>query len=72
VLAALDALAIALYVETFHGTHTAEFGGIPPTGREVTLQFADIMRVRGGRITEHWLSMDQLSFMQQLGVIPAE
>jgi hypothetical protein len=28
------------------------------------------MRVRDGRITEHWLSMDQLSFMQQLGVIP--
>ncbi len=30
----------------------------------------DIMRVRDGRIVEHWLSMDQLSFMQQLGVIP--
>jgi hypothetical protein len=28
------------------------------------------MRVRNGRITEHWLCMDQLSFMQQLGVIP--
>jgi predicted ester cyclase len=28
------------------------------------------MRVRDGRIVEHWLSMDQLSFMQQLGVIP--
>jgi predicted ester cyclase len=58
--------------KTFHGTHTAEFGGIPPTGKPVTLQFVDIMRVRDGRITEHWLSMDQLSFMQQLGVIPTE
>jgi len=38
----------------------------------VTLQFVDIMRVREGRITEHWLCMDQLSFMQQLGVIPAQ
>jgi predicted SnoaL-like aldol condensation-catalyzing enzyme len=36
----------------------------------VTLTFVDIMRVRDGRITEHWLCMDQLSFMQQLGVIP--
>ncbi|MFZ0142366.1 MAG: ester cyclase [Aeromicrobium sp.] len=56
--------------KTFHGTHTAELAGIPPTGRTVTLQYVDIRRVRDGRITEHWLAMDQLSFMQQLGVIP--
>jgi steroid delta-isomerase-like uncharacterized protein len=58
--------------KTFSGTHEAEFFGIPATGNRVTLTFVDIMRVRDGRITEHWLSMDQLSFMQQLGVIPAE
>jgi steroid delta-isomerase-like uncharacterized protein len=56
--------------KTFTGTHKAEFAGIPATGKRVTLQFVDIMRVRDGRIIEHWLSMDQLSFMQQLGVIP--
>ena len=58
--------------KTLRGTHTAELAGIPPTGKPVTLQYVDIMRVRDGRITEHWLSMDQLSFMQQLGIIPAE
>jgi predicted ester cyclase len=26
--------------------------------------------VRNGRIVEHWLSMDQLSLLQQLGAIP--
>lgn len=57
--------------KTLRGTHTAPLGDLPPTGRPVTLQFVDIMRVRDGRIVEHWLSMDQLSFMQQLGVIPA-
>ncbi len=57
--------------KTFTGTHTGEFAGIPATGNRVTLQFVDIMRVRDGRIVEHWLSMDQLSFMQQLGVVPA-
>ena len=56
--------------KTFTGTHKADFAGIPPTGKRVTLQFVDIMRVRDGRIVEHWLSMDQLSFLQQLGVIP--
>jgi steroid delta-isomerase-like uncharacterized protein len=57
--------------KTLTGTHTADFAGIPATGKRVKLQFVDIMRVRDGRIVEHWLSMDQLSFMQQLGVIPA-
>jgi steroid delta-isomerase-like uncharacterized protein len=58
--------------KTFHGTHTEDFMGIPPTGKEVTLQFVDIMRVRDGQIVEHWLCMDQLNFMQQLGVIPEQ
>jgi steroid delta-isomerase-like uncharacterized protein len=57
--------------KTFSGTHTAEFNGIPPTGKEVTITFVDILRLRDGKIIEHWLSMDQLSFMQQLGVIPS-
>ena len=57
--------------KTFSGTHRGEFAGIPPTGKEVTLTYVDILRLRDGRIVEHWLSMDQLSFMQQLGVIPA-
>ena len=56
--------------KTFNGTHTAALGDIPATGRRVTLQYVDIMRVRNGRIVEHWLSMDQLSFLQQLGVMP--
>jgi steroid delta-isomerase-like uncharacterized protein len=56
--------------KTLTGTHTGEFMGIPATGNRVTLQFVDILRLRDGRIIEHWLSMDQLSFMQQLGVIP--
>jgi predicted ester cyclase len=56
--------------KTLRGTHTGALGELPPTGRAITLQFVDIMRVRGGKIVEHWLSMDQLSFMQQLGVIP--
>jgi steroid delta-isomerase-like uncharacterized protein len=55
--------------KTMTGTHTGEFNGIPPTGNRVEIQYVDILRLRDGRIIEHWLSMDQLSFMQQLGVI---
>jgi predicted ester cyclase len=56
--------------KTFTGTHTADFGDILATGKRVTLQYVDIMRLRDGRIVEHWMSMDQLSFLQQLGVAP--
>lgn len=43
---------------------------MPATGKRVTLQFVDIMRVRDGRIIEHWLSLNQLSWLQQLGLAP--
>jgi steroid delta-isomerase-like uncharacterized protein len=56
--------------KTFTRTHSTEFNGIPATGRRVTLQYVDILRVCDGKIVEHWLSMDQMSFMQQLGVLP--
>ncbi|HEV2070927.1 MAG TPA: ester cyclase [Acidimicrobiales bacterium] len=58
--------------KTLRGTHTGPLGDIHPTGQPVTLQYVDIMRVRDGRIVEHWLSMDQLSFMQQLGLVPTQ
>ena len=57
--------------KTFIGTNTGEFAGMPATGKHVTLQYVDIMRVQDGRIIEHWLSMDQLSWLQQLGLVPA-
>jgi steroid delta-isomerase-like uncharacterized protein len=57
--------------KTFSGTNTGEFAGMPATGRSVSLQYVDIMRVRDGRIVEHWLSMNQLLWLQQLGLAPA-
>jgi predicted ester cyclase len=56
--------------KTWTGTHTGDFYGILATGKRVTLQYVDIVRVRDGKIVEHWLSMDQLSFWQQLGFVP--
>ena len=56
---------------TFSGTHTGDFGEIAATGRRVTLQYVDILRFRDGKIIEHWHSLDQLSFLQQLGAVPS-
>jgi predicted ester cyclase len=49
--------------KTFAGTHTGEFMGSRRPGKRVELQYVDILRLRDGRIIEHWLSMDQLSFI---------
>ena len=55
------------------GTHLGEFMGIPPTERRVEMKFIDIMRFNSaGLVCEHWGVADQLSLMQQLGVVPAE
>ena len=53
------------------GTHRGDFAGIPPTGKQVSIQVFDLVRVIDGKITEHWGLSDQLSLLQQLGAIPA-
>jgi predicted ester cyclase len=56
---------------TCRGTQQGAFMGIPPTGKHVTVTAIDISRFAGGKSVEHWLEMDTLGMMQQLGVIPA-
>lgn len=53
------------------GTHQGEFMGIPATGRRVEVPLIDIMRVRDGKIAEHWGVRDDMTLMRQLGVMPA-
>ncbi|HWC10144.1 MAG TPA: ester cyclase [Acidimicrobiales bacterium] len=55
---------------TARGTHRAEVMGVAPTGREVVLPGINIFRVKDGRITERWGRLDDLGFLQQLGVVP--
>ena len=56
----------------FTGTHTGDFMDMPATGRSVDAQLVDIFRFDDdGRVSEHWGVMDQLTMMQQLGVVPA-
>jgi steroid delta-isomerase-like uncharacterized protein len=55
---------------TMRATHKGELFGIPATGKQVTVTGMSISRVAGGKIAESWNSSDQLSLMQQLGVVP--
>ena len=54
----------------FKGTHQGDLMGIAPTGKQVELPFIIIYRIAGDKIVQHWMSVDQMALMQQLGVVP--
>ncbi len=55
---------------TFNGTHTGEFSGVPATGKKITVKGVSIARIENGKIAEELDYMDDLGFLQQLGVMP--
>ena len=57
---------------TWTGTHKGELGGIPPTGRQVTVHGTEVLRIVGGKLVEAWDEVDYLGLMQQLGVLPSQ
>jgi steroid delta-isomerase-like uncharacterized protein len=54
------------------GTNQGSFLGMPATGQRVSVQGIDIVRLEGGKMVEHWLAIDQLGMLQQLGVMPTQ
>jgi steroid delta-isomerase-like uncharacterized protein len=56
--------------KTYHGTHQGVFLGVAPTGRKIQFETVDVMRVRNGKIVEHWGVANLFSLMQQLGAWP--
>jgi predicted ester cyclase len=48
------------------GTHKGEFLGVPPTGRTVTFDVIDILRVKDDAITDHWGVMNIMKLMAQI------
>ena len=54
----------------FRGNHRGEFQGIPPTDKEVNFTSMEFDRVVDGKVEEHWVEIDLLRVMGQLGAIP--
>lgn len=52
------------------GTHQGHLAGIPPTGKPATNSGVTIDHWTNGKVQEEWIFFDNLSVMQQLGVIP--
>jgi predicted ester cyclase len=51
-------------------THRGEYGGVPPTGREVEFTGISVYRIEGNRIAESWTIEDELGLMRQIGAVP--
>jgi predicted ester cyclase len=58
--------------KTTRQTHTGEYRGLPPTGKEVRVTAIQVFRLENERIVEFWLEMDQLNAVRQMGVVAPE
>jgi predicted ester cyclase len=59
--------AVARY--TFIGHFTGTFKDVKGDGRDISFRAVDIYRVQNGQISDNWHLEDNLSLMQQLGVV---
>jgi predicted ester cyclase len=50
------------------GTNDGPFMGNPPTGRRMRTDVFDVLRVREGKVVEHWGVPDRLGALFQLGL----
>jgi predicted ester cyclase len=50
----------------YSGTHRGEYLGVAPTGKRVTFNSTDIIRVRAGKFVEHWGAADLFGLVAQL------
>ena len=60
---------------TFGGTHSGDMvmpqGTIPASGNVLSLPYADYFRLADGKIAEHNVVFDNLTFLTQLGAAPS-
>jgi steroid delta-isomerase-like uncharacterized protein len=55
---------------TVRGTHRGDFQRIAPTGKPVNLSGTTVHHMTDGKISETWLTLDNLELLQQLGAVP--
>ncbi|MCM3146348.1 MULTISPECIES: ester cyclase [Brevibacillus] len=54
---------------SFTGTSKGEFMGKPLTGKPIQFMAIDVLRIKDGKLVEDWHLEDNLTFMQQIGVV---
>ena len=67
---AVDDRVVVRFID--RGTHTGDFEGVPPSGRQIALGQISIVRVAEGRLLEIREEVDMMVLMQQIGALPAQ
>lgn len=57
---------------TCTGVHEGELSGIAPTGKSIELPLVLTYHIVDGKIIDHLMLFDQVTLLQQLGVMPAQ
>ena len=55
---------------TIYGPHKGDLMGIPPTGKEVSIGLLIIYQIANGKIVNHWMQIDGIGMLQQMGALP--
>jgi steroid delta-isomerase-like uncharacterized protein len=66
IIAEGDKVAVRM---TQSGTHTGTVRDIPPTGKRFSVDYVHWFRLADGKVAELWAVRDDLSRMQQLGLL---
>lgn len=53
----------------WHGVQDEPFLGMPPTGKDIAFNTADIWRVQDGKLAEHWDVVDQTDRALAMGLV---
>jgi steroid delta-isomerase-like uncharacterized protein len=67
IIAEGDKVAVRM---TVSGTHTGPIGDIAPTGKRFSVDYVHWFRLADGKVAELWAVRDDLSRLQQLGLMP--
>ena len=67
IIAEGDKVAVRM---TQSGTHTGSVRGIPPTSKRFSVDYVHWFRLADGKVAELWAVRDDLSRLQQLGLMP--
>ena len=51
---------------TMTGTHDGEYKGIPPTGRHIAAESAEVFRIADGKFVAYWCLTNVAGLMRQL------
>jgi predicted ester cyclase len=55
---------------TYEGTHLGPFGPFEPTGKRAKFDFAGILKVENEKLSEFWITWDNMTILGQLGLLP--